>query len=263
MNAIDTLSLFDTFGRCSPLGITSPAHHETRRRFLFRQPDIDYPAIHARLVAHLGNGRALATSASEFAARAEAIRNRLLEASLQANVTRGVGIPFLLPATQIDNYGAALEEKYLPAVAASFNATLPDYEFKSHNPVHLHDALKVVPESRHGRLLEAARQGDVVGWLYPCLLEYSLPAAREAVAALPEDFLLAGGIDTCAALIGTPDLFLRFDGYPPLLWLAALDGEKDGIGYHFEAYGYNLTFNRRAHFGEAAEYWACALAIID
>lgn len=263
MNAIDTLSLFDTFGRCCPPGGTSPVHRETRRRFLFRQPDIDYAAIHARIQSHLADGRALATSASEFATRAEAIRNRLLSTPLLTNVTRGVGIPFLIPATQIDDYGAALEGKYIPAVAAAFNAALPDYEFKSHNPVHLNGILEVAPESRHNRLVEAARQGDVVGWLYPCLLEYSLPAAREAVAALPEDFLLAGGIDTCAALIGTPDLFLRFDGYPPLLWLAALNGEKDGVGYHFEAYGYNLTFNRRAHLGHTAEYWASALVVID
>ncbi|XLM23265.1 hypothetical protein MKD33_18855, partial [Chromobacterium piscinae] len=59
-----------------------------------------------------------------------------------------------------------------------------------------------------------------------------------------------------AAFIGSPDLLLRRDGYPPLLWLSGLDGEKEGVGYHFEAYGYDLTFNRRVHQNMAAEYWA-------
>jgi hypothetical protein len=34
------------------------------------------------------------------------------------------------------------------------------------------------------------------------------------------------------------------------------------VGYHFEAYGHNLTFNRRPHFGQAAEYWASGLVVL-
>lgn len=262
MNAIDTSLLFDAFGRCTAPGPVSPVHRETRRRFVFQQPAIDYPAIHARTVAHLCNGHAPATSVSEFETRAKAIHSRLLATPHLANITRGAGIPFLLPSVQIDDYGTALEEKYILAVGAAFKASLPEYDFKSHNPVHLGGLLRIAPESRHAHLVDAARRGDVVGWLYPSLLEYSLPAAREVMATLPENFLLAGGIDTCAALVGSPDLLLRLDGYPPLLWLAALDGEKREIGYHFEAYGYNLTFNRRAHLGQVAEYWASALVVL-
>jgi len=263
---VNTPDFFDTFGRCLPAGLKSPAHPHSRRWFLFPQPEIDYAGIHARITAHLGNsiapGAPLATSAVDFAGRADAIRARLLADPQLAGLARGVGIPFLLPAAQIEDYGAALENRYIPAVGKAFKATLPDYEFKSHNPVHLAGQLRIAPESRHARLVEALGQGDVVGWLFPCLLEYSIPAAREAIAALPDDCLLAGGIDTCAALAGSPDLFLRRDGYPPLLWLAALDGEKAGIGYHFEAYGYNLTFNRRPHLGQTAEYWAGAVVVL-
>lgn len=257
-----TPDFFDAFGRCLPDGLKSPVHQQSRRWFLFRQPDIDYAGIHARTAAHLGDGGTLATSATEFAKRADAIRTRLLADPQLAGLTRGIGIPFLLPAAQIDDYGAALENRYIPAVGEAFKAVQPDYDFKSHNPVHLAGQLRIAPASRHARLVEALGQGDVVGWLFPCLLEYSIPATREAIAALPDDCLLAGGIDTCAALVGSPDFFLRRDGYPPLLWLAALDGEKEGIGYHFEAYGYNLTFNRRPHLGQVAEYWAGAVVVL-
>lgn len=262
MNATETLIFFDTHGRCLPAGLKAPAHPTSRQWFLFQQPEIDYAAIHARTLQYLGQGLALATSASAFEARAQAIQARLQADPTCANLTRGVGVPFLLPADHIDDYGQALEEKYIPAVNAAFKATLPAYEFVPHHPQPLNGKLRIAPESRHARLTEAASQGDVVGWLYPCLREYSLPAMREAVATLPDGLLLAGGMDTCAALVGNPSLFLRLDGYPPLLWLAALDGEKEGIGYHFEAYGYNLTFNRRAHLGQAAEYWAGALVAV-
>ena len=36
-----------------------------------------------------------------------------------------------------------------------------------------------------------------------------------------------------------------------------------GIGYHFEAYGYNLTFNRRPHLGHAAEYWSSGISVLE
>ncbi len=263
MNAPETSTFFDTHGRCLPAGLKAPAHPASRRWFLFQQPAIDYAAIHARTLQHLGQGQTLATSAEAFAARARAIQARLLVNPACAGLARGVGVPFLLPADRIGDYGQALEEKYLPAVGAAFKATLPDYDFVNHHAHPLNGKLHIAPESRHARLTEAASQGDVVGWFYPCLLEYSVPAMHEAMAALPNGLLLAGGLDTCAALVGSPSLFLRLDGYPPLLWLAALDGEKEGIGYHFEAYGYNLTFNRRAHLGQAAEYWAGAVVVIE
>jgi len=63
-------------------------------------------------------------------------------------------------------------------------------------------------------------------------------------------------------MIATPDLLLRTDGYPPLLWLGALQGEKEQVGYHFEAYGYNLTFNRKPHFNQVAEYWCAGLVVL-
>ena len=51
-------------------------------------------------------------------------------------------------------------------------------------------------------------------------------------------------------------------GYPPLLWLSGLASTADE-GHYFEAYGYNLTFNRRMHFGQAAEYWDSGLVVLD
>ena len=98
--------------------------------------------------------------------------------------------------------------------------------------------------------------------LLPFVTEYSIPAAIEKINELPQQFILAGGFDTCSAFIGTPNLLLRKDGYPPLIWMTSLINNDDTIGYHIESYGYNLTFNRRAHLGHAAEYWSHALVVL-
>jgi hypothetical protein len=252
--------LFDDHGRRIPPELKAAVHRDTRRRFICPQPKTDYGAIHARIKEHLGATGPL--SAAEFEDRAEAILSSLRNNSETKNIAQGVRVPFLLPKASYADFGQALDSTYLPAVQRSFQQTFPECRFTNYCKSGLAGKLGVAAESRHQRLLAAMQQGVVVGYYFPCLLEYSVPAAVEQMQTLPAKFLLAGGFDTCAAFVGCPDLLLRRDGYPPLLWLAALSGEKEGVGYHFEAYGYNLTFNRRPHFGHVAEYWASSLVVL-
>lgn len=256
----DSSPLFDEHGRCIPADLSAAAHKKTRRYFTFAPQKVVYSDIHRRIQQHLGITDTI--SAEEFEKRGEAILQKLRNDRVTQNITHGVGVPFFLPKATYPNYGKALEEVYLPVVGSAFKDKLPQYNFVNHHKNGLTGKLGIAQGSRHERLLEAMYKDHVVGYFFPCLTEYSVPAAIEQIQTLPEQFLLAGGFDTSAALIGTPDLLLRTDGYPPLLWLAALSTEKEQVGYHFEAYGYNLTFNRRPHFDQVAEYWASGLIVL-
>jgi hypothetical protein len=255
-----TQSLFDEHGRRIPPDLGSAVLKENRRRFVCTQPQIGYGEIHARIKDHLGTGDAL--SAAEFEGRAEGILESLRSDTKTKHITDGIRVPFYLPKAKYPDLGEELEKGYLEAAKRSFQKQFPEYDFVNHHKDGLGGKLSTAPGSRHERLLEAMQQAAVVGYYFPCLSGYSVPAAIEQMETLPEKFLLAGGFDTCAAFVGSPDLLLRTDGYPPLLWLAALSGEKEEIGYHFEAYGYNLTFNRRPHLGRTAEYWASGLVVL-
>ncbi len=254
-------SYFDEFGRCVPANsLTTDAHKKTRRYFQLTQPEVDYQKIYDRLNDRFNFADQL--SVDDFKNRAEAILEKLRNDSDYSNITQGVAVPFILPKAVYDDIGATLENDYLPAVDKSFHEKFPDYSFTNHSPESLEGKLNVADGSRHENLLAAMKQDVVVGYYFPALLEYSVPAAIEQIKLLPEQFLLAGGFDTAAAFIGSPDLLLRTDGYPPLLWLSGLEMENPNMGYHFEAYGYSLTFNRRAHLKNVAEYWASGLSII-
>lgn len=252
--------LFDVAGRCRPDSLKTPVHASTRGYFGLAQPALDYDIIHSRFAAVYGADDL--PGAVAFRQRAEAILTRLRERADVRDILNGVHVPFLLPRANHADLGEALEIRYLPAVRDAFKSLLPDYDFVDHHTSSLNGQLAVAAGSRHERLIEAMASNAVVGWYFPCLTEYSVPAAIERMATLPDDFLLAGGYDTCAALTGSPDLLLRRDGYPPLLWLAALASCKTEEGYYFEAYGYNLSFNRRMHFGQAAEYWDSGLVVL-
>jgi MoaA/NifB/PqqE/SkfB family radical SAM enzyme len=251
--------LFDSQGRCIPR-VEAAAHQVSRQYFKFQQPAIDLAAIHSRVSGLLGSDGL--PTVEEFERRIAAIRSQLESDSTTANLLHGVGVPILLPRAAHPDIGAALDEHYIPAVESAFTAAYPGYAFANHHKAGLAGKLTVAPTTRHQTLLDQMRDGAIVGLYFPCLTEYSQQAAREQMAALPNHLLLAGGFDTCAALIAAPDLLLNRDAYPPLLWLAGLDSEKAEAGYHFEAYGYNMTFNRRLHFGEAAEYWASGIVVL-
>lgn len=254
-------SRFDEHGRCLPHPDTQAAcHRRTRRYFLPVQPQIDYARIHQRICARLGGGEAL--SAAAFEEKARGILARLADDPATRNLLNGPHVPFYLPQASHADIGEALESRYLPAVASAFAETMPDDLFSNHHKAGLAGKLMPAAGSRHDVLIEAMALGPVVGVYFPCLLEYSVPAAIEQMASLPASLSLAGGYDSCAAFISAPDLLLRRDGYPPLLWLSGLEAEKDDAGYHFEAYGYDLTFNRRIHQNMAAEYWASALVAL-
>ncbi len=252
--------LFETGGRCSPDGLQAPAHVATRGYYDLVQPALDYAAIHARAAAAFGGDDL--PDVESFRQRAEAILARLRDNPAARGILAGVHVPFLLPKASHVDIGTALETRYLPAVRDSYKATLPTYDYVDHHTQRLDGHYGVAVDSRHDRLIDAMAADAVVGWYFPCLGEFSVPAMIERVATLPDDFLLAGGYDTCAALVGSPDLLMRRNGYPPLLWLAALSGAKAGESHYFEAYGYNLTFNRRMHFDQAAEYWNAGLVVL-
>lgn len=258
-----TDTLFDEYGRRAPAGLKASVHAKTRRRFVCGQPKIDYAAIHDRISRHLNCAGAI--SVADFQARAEAAFARVKANPATADMTNAVHVPFFLPkiadATSAD-IGARLDEVFMPAVEKSFVEMFTTHVFNNHHKGGLADHLSVLPGSRHQVLLDKVTTETVVGVLFIALEEYSIPAAVEQMATLPDGFVLNGGYDTFAAFIGSPQLLYKKDTYPPLVWLAALAGEKPGVGYHFEAYGYNLTFNRRVHFDEAAEYWSSGIVVL-
>lgn len=260
MHSVLPETLFDEFGRCIPSNCKSPAHQRIRRYFTCEQPVIDYAKSLNRLRQHLGVGETI--DAKSFAGRIQTLIHLLQETPSTAAITLGVAVPFILPKLQINDIGTELEQRFLPAVKNAFQEKFPEHLFTNHHKASLAQRLNVQQGSRHERLIAEMRQREVIGLYFPCLLAYSIPAAIEQLSALPETFMLAGGFDTAAALVSSPELLYRKQAYPPLLWLGALGDEKEGIAYHFEAYGYNLTFNRRAHLGQAAEYWACGLSVL-
>lgn len=249
---------FDTHGRCDPRGLKAPVHLKSRRYFQIEAPTSTLAQMHERLVRHLPG---VCPSLDDFSTAVQGLRERIAADPALAGALNGPVVPFILPQSLISDEGSALEEFYLPRVAQAFAEAHPGKVFKDHHTQPLSGHLRTRAGSRHEQLLQRLQAGPVIGLYLPALREYSVPAAVERLAGLPADWLLAGGLDTAAALIAEPGLLLREHGYTPLLWTAALEGQT-GEGHCFEAYGHDMTFNRRKHFDACAETSTCALVVL-
>ena len=70
---------------------------------------------------------------------------------------------------------------------------------------------------------------------------------RAQMGGLAAKFVLSGGLEAAAALVGCPDLLFNKEVYPHHLCLSALQDPDKRFFYSFEAYGHNMVFNRRSN----------------
>lgn len=160
----------------------------------------------------------------------------------------GVHVPFICPkATLLDDLGKELEKITLPSVASSFKASFPNLHCKAtlQGSSKLEGELSVAKDSRYESFIDAHKSGVVAGWYFPqALQEYDIESQQNQMQTLPlhENLVLSGGLDTAAALIGSPDLLVNENDYPPILCLSALKHVDERLMLCFKAYGQHLEF---------------------
>jgi hypothetical protein len=256
---INDPNLFDNFGRCIPKGLKNEYNLKSRRYFYIKKQDLGIEKSFKRLSTYLPSGSY--PSLSEYKERIINIKEGANLEDRAKGIINGNVIPFMIPKTEGDDIGAILETKYLPAISEAYKDCFPNYGFTNHHHNSMAGTLEPVKESRHESLIDKLKKETLVGCYFPALSEYSVDAAIEIMSTLPENMILSGAYDTAAALISCPDLLFNEEHYAPLLWLAGVKA-KDGEAKYFEAYGYNLTFNRRMHLSKISEYFTSGITIL-
>ena len=203
-------------------------------------------------------------SVNEFEQKINDIKSKLNDNENTKNILNGFSIPFILPKLSSKDIGLNIQEKLVPSLVKSYKEKFPDYEIQNHIKNDLKGQIDYWDKTRYEKIIINTQEKETIGILFPCLNEFSFPAAIEAIEKLPENFVLSGGYEIISALVGTPEFLFREDKYPPLLWFSSMKNIDDNnISYHLEPYGYNLTLNQRAHLSDAAEYWWHSVSVID
>ncbi|MBS41159.1 MAG: hypothetical protein CMM83_05525 [Rhodospirillales bacterium] len=244
---------FDSRGRLEPHStIKTPVHLKSRNYFKF--PDINFdPTSNYKNINLVFD---IPLSENEFVSET---KNLLKECRMDLGVDKKqeiLAVPFFTPRLGEGDLGDHLEKKLIPAVSQSYKNLFPEYEFKNEFPHPLSEHFKSISGLGHDRLESAVTLGPVIGVCLFIIREYSVQAARDQVKLLGEGFGLSGAIDLSSVLVSQPDLLFHKDDYPPLLWFSGCETTWEHANFHYEAYGYNLMFNRRVHYDQVAEYWS-------
>jgi hypothetical protein len=238
--------LFDEFGRRLPGEDMRVFSRVPRSYYRLNQPRFRYEDILGRVREHVGDVPLF--GAGEFEAACAKLRSDVEAIPALAGLFNGVHVPFALPAAEEEvDLGANLEEYWLPAVGRSFMAAYPKHHFRVtvQGEPTLKGSLRVAENTRYEKFLEARRRGPVAGWYFPgALQEYDVASQRAQVASLPlpDSLVLSGGFDASAALIGSPELLVNEEAYPPVLCLSALRHRDERLMLCFKAYGLSLEF---------------------
>lgn len=246
-------NLFNLLGRFEYKSQSYPHHEKVRNYFKIISPDKSNEYFYNKMKTVWGDLFTL--SFDDFNYEIEKINKRIDHDGID-NIKKSISpLPVYIPKIKFENHINLLIENYLPKLKDSFKAENPEYDFSTHSLPTVNTKILIEKFSNYEKLLEESKIKPHVGLFFPCFNEFSRKAALECFRLLPNYFVFSGGIDTTSALISHPNLLIRKDGYAPLLWIGSFDSEREDAAYHFESYGYNLTFNRKVHFNQCAESW--------
>ena len=255
----DEISDFDVNGRCNPNGLTKSTHKKVRNYFKIKQPKLELDEIYDRFNNFLP-GEYL--SKKDFKEKINSLLKKIKLDSTLKNMLNGTHVPFMFPKVSFNDLGIFSNDILLLAVKKSFESSFAGRSFTNHYSGDMKDTFIEFCESNQNLFKDNFSKRPSVGLYFPVMREYSVAASIERTKTLPSGLILSGIVDTSCALIGSPDLLINDDAYPPLLWIAGEKNNKNEESFCFEAYGWNLTFNKRVHFNKATEQSTCGLSIL-
>lgn len=253
--------LFDRHGRRIPPPGLCSAVCDANREFKLAQPKPksldDYAARLTRLQTYMKPGSFI--SVAEFHGRSQKLLTELKANPRLANLANGVCLPFSLPPMKVEDYGKKLDEM-LDAFGLAYAKEYPGLTFYNHRHGELKGKVEIVAGTRHERLITALAKGTVVGLYFPNPLQgFSIPAAREQMSTLPDELILAGGLDTVANLIMYPDVLAKNFQTPGL----------DCAALSWDSADYSLSFRARDDFAYFAhrylyahDYYSAGLVLL-
>ena len=240
------MSYFDINGRRIITEGMRVFSDKSKGYYALRKSDVDYASVLKNSVQYGDINSDV--SEDHFKARCEQLKREIQDNADFSNLLCGVHIPFICKKIEpVKDFGKKLESIELPNYQRAFNAKFPQSHFKAvlQSNSQLAGNVNLDSRSRYQHFVEACQEGIVVGWYFPqALQEFDVESQRKQMVALPEskNICLSGGIDTMAALIGTPDLLINEEAYAPILCFSSYVHVDPRLILLIKSYGPHMEF---------------------
>lgn len=255
----------DLNGRVIPTGSERVYSATDRRYFCLEQPKLDSLAIYQRFVKFFGTGPFVDLDSSEFTRQVERLKSEVQADPSLSNLLQGIYVPFILP--KLSFFKDAPLEQLVVAAGRSFEDCYPNFEFRFLAENDLDAMLEWRQDSRWENIHKIWNERSVVGLYFPTALSgFAIPDHTVVLSRLAKNLILSGIPEAASAFVGSPGLLMKSDGkYPNLLALTAFlpkEQSQSHMFYFFEAYGWNLYFNKRSQIGAVSEYYSGGISVI-
>lgn len=255
----------DSNGRVMPTGSERVYSVTDRRYFCLEQPKLDLPAIYQRFVKFFGTGPFVDLDCNEFTRQVEQLKSEVQANPSLSNLLQGIYVPFVLP--KLSFFKDAPLEKLVVAAGKSFKDSYPNFEFRFLAENDLDAMLEWRQDSRWENIHKIWNERSVVGLYFPTALSgFAIPDHTVVLSRLAKNLILSGIPEAASAFVGSPGLLMKSDGkYPNLLALTAFlskEQSQSHMFHFFEAYGWNLYFNKRSQIGAVSEYYSGGISVV-
>lgn len=178
-----------------------------------------------------------------FLARCEAIRARVRDDKLVANVLNGPNLPTFLPKFRVQDMSAFVE-MLVTVAKRSYENEFPCRTFYNHRAGDLAGKVSVVDVSRFQQVIAKMAEAHVPGLeFFTPFQGFSIPADHEAIALLPEGFILSA-LNTLMSWALYPDILLS-NWYTPGYDLAGLFWGSGSSSFYGKANDVHAGFGGR------------------
>lgn len=255
-----TPSFFDVEGRCIPAKLFDRVT-EPDRTYRIDQPALESRIRLQRVTSFLKGSEIL--PADQFESSISSLLAGITSDPKIRNVLRGVHLPIGLPRIPAGlDYGEILEEAFFPVLEASYKDAFPGRQFQNNCRGRLKGRIKLVPRTRHERLLAAMNDGPVCAIFFPpALLGYSVLAARQQIESLPESFILSGPFDGAMAFAMYPQELAR-DKLAPGVALPGVHWRRECASVNLKPANVCLSFHYMGPLGNASSRYSNGLLYI-
>jgi hypothetical protein len=242
------MKYFNDYGRCIPMQGMRVFSTEPNNYYRLTQPEISYENILNRCIEFGMAPDSVKTA--DFKEKADYLLDGLKSDDKYRNLLKSIRIPFVFQnMTGKIDLGINLEEVLLPNLQKSFNADNSQAHFKAilQGNSELQKKISIAPDSRYEEFLIASKNSPVVGWYFPqALQEFDIESQRQQIKFLPQlkngNICLSGGMDICAAIIGTPNLLISNEFYTPILCMSAYIHKDPRLVLLLKSYGPHMEF---------------------
>ncbi|MFA4880765.1 MAG: hypothetical protein WC650_04055 [Candidatus Doudnabacteria bacterium] len=249
--------LFDKDGRRITKDLKS-AISDANRNYHLVQPQMTSEEDYANRFIRLEG--LIDITVGQFKNESEHLLNIIQSDPQISNIVNGIHLPVIVSQMSVNNLGNTLEW-YLDSAGESYKKTFKNREFHNYRKGTLTNAVSIVPESRHDRLIEVMKSKTVVGIYFPNPLQgFSICADREQMVTLPEGFILSG-LDVVIGMIMYPDVLAR-DWYTLGFDLAAFSWQSVDSSLCFKAHVDRLNFVNTGLLGYALDSFSGGLLFL-